>query len=88
MAEQQKEILTTTDIVKISGITMQKIQDPCRTGRLPCTNISMGTKKARYIIRRCDWEAFITPKQVQPLVEPETRKRRQRLDVGVERVFG
>ena len=82
------DILTTADIVRLSGWSMQRVQALCRTGQLPAKDISLGGKKARYIIRRCDWEAFITPNNAKPeSVKPAGK--RSRIDAHVkDKVFG
>jgi hypothetical protein len=77
----QSEILTTSDIRSITGWTMGRIQALCRSGKLPAKDISLGAKKARYIIRRCDWEQFITP---QSRALQTVTQSRNRIDAKVK----
>jgi hypothetical protein len=82
------EILTPGEIAQIADWPIQRVQALCRSGQLPAKNISLGTKKPRWIIRRCDWEAFICPDNA--FCPPSTRRagRQQRIDAGVPKVFG
>ena len=82
------DILTTADIVWLSGWSMQRVQALCRTGQLPSKDISLGGKKARYIIRRCDWDQFLTPDNAVVEAIKPTGKR-SRIDAHVkDKVFG
>lgn len=82
-----REILTTSDIAQISGWTLQRVQRLCRSGQLPAKDISTGGKKARYVILRSEWEAFVRPDNaVAQAKKPSTR--RARIDANVPKVFG
>ncbi len=77
-----ERILSTADIQEMTGWTLQHIQNLCRSGRLPATDVSLGKKKARYAIRQSDWEQFITPKSGR--ITKPSEPRRQRLDAGIK----
>ena len=80
-------ILTTQQIVELTGWSKQKVQLLCKSGRLPSTDTSTGGKRPRYAIRLEDLEAFLTPASV---AKTEAKKvvSRRRIDVGVPKVFG
>ena len=81
-----RDILTTSDIVAMTGWGMARVQRLCKSGQLPAKDISTGGKKARYVILRSEWEAFIRPDNA---VTPRSRPaKRSRIDAGVDRVFG
>lgn len=84
-----RDILTTADIAKLSGWTLQRIQRLCRSGQLPAKDISSGGKKARYVILRSEWEAFVRPDNAQaPAPAKKSSSRRARIDASVPKVFG
>lgn len=88
---ETKDILTTGDIAQETGWTRTKIRKLIESGRLPATNTSVG-ERPRWTIRRCDWEAFLTPQASGAAFIPQrqstTRARRPRIDAGVAKVFG
>lgn len=78
-----RDYLTTADIQQMTGWSLQRIQLLCRSGKLPAKNASTGNKKARYLIRRTDWENFATPdNSVDP--KPPSKRGQQRLDAHVK----
>ncbi len=81
----EKLYLSTGDASKLTGMTIQKIRTLCELGRLPAVNTSTATRP-RWTIRRCDLDAFMTPKAVA-----KTERRniaRRRIDANVPKVFG
>ena len=82
-----RDILTTADIAELSGWTLQRIQRLCRSGQLPAKDVSVGGRKARYVILRSEWEAFVRPDNAA-VPTKKSSPRRARIDAGVPKVFG
>ena len=78
--------MTTGEVSKESGMTIQKVRTLCEIGKLPAVNTSTGSRP-RWTIRRCDFEAFMTPDSVLA-AEKRASKKSQRIDAGVPKVFG
>jgi hypothetical protein len=81
----EKQFLSTGDVAAITGWTIQKVRTLCEQGKLPAVNTSTATRP-RWTIRRCDLDAFLTPKSVAK-VERQNHVRR-RIDAHVPKVFG
>ena len=89
IAFDQKTYLTPGEAGQIAGIAPQKIRLLIESGRLPAVNTSIGSKRPRWSIRRCDLEAFLTPASVvKQQAKQATAARRQRIDAHVPKVFG
>jgi hypothetical protein len=56
-----RPILSTADIRRETGWTMNRIRALIASGKLPATNVSSGGHRPRYAICREDWLAFIHP---------------------------
>ena len=85
----EKQYLTTIEAAKIAELSPQKIRVLIESGRLPAVNTSIGDKRPRWSIRRCDLEAFLTPASVvKQQAKQATAARRQRIDAHVPKVFG
>jgi len=88
-ATAEKQYLTTIEAAEIAGIAPQKIRVLIESGRLPAVDTSIGDKRPRWSIRRCDLEQFLTPASVvKQQAKQATAARRQRIDANVPKVFG
>jgi excisionase family DNA binding protein len=80
-----EKLLTLPEVADLLGCKIGTVRTLIAARRLPAVNLSTGAKNARYRVRTCDLEAFLTP---APIVEKRLPNyRRTRLDAGVERVY-
>jgi hypothetical protein len=82
----EKPYLTTGDVARLTGWTIQKVRALCEQGKLPCVNTSTANR-TRWTIRRCDLESFLTPTSVAKAQERRAQSRRA-IDHAVPKVFG
>ncbi len=81
------KILTTGDVARLTGWTIEKVRALCESGKLPAINTSTG-KRPRWSIRECDLDAYLTPPARGSHFVPQPgRRRRQRIDADVAQVF-
>jgi excisionase family DNA binding protein len=83
-------VLSTREVAKLTGFSMQKVQSLIRSGRIPAVNTSNGDLKPRWVVRLNDLEAFLTPSNIREAKEmASTRTPRKRIDAHVQnKVFG
>jgi len=82
-------ILTTREVAKLTGFSMQKVQHLIRTGRIPAVNTSGGSQKPRWVVRMQDLDAFLTPDNIREAKAITATRSRGRIDSHVkDRVFG
>ena len=85
---EEKQFLSTGEVARMLSMTVQKVRQLCELGRLPAVNTSAATRP-RWTIRRCDLDAFLTPKSVAKAeAKQQATARRQRIDAHVPKVFG
>ena len=81
-----RPVLSTADIRRETGWTLNRVRALIASGKLPAVNVSSGNERPRYAIRREDWLAFIQPSgtpQPSPAVTPPIRPERQRINANV-----
>lgn len=87
-AIEEKRFLTTIEAAQIAELSPQKIRELIEAGKLAAVDTSLGSKRPRWSIRRCDLEAFLTPASVtKSQAKQATAARRQRIDANVPKVF-
>jgi excisionase family DNA binding protein len=83
-------VLTSREVAKLTGFSIQKVQSLIRSKRIPAINTSTGNQKPRWMVRLQDLEAFLTPsniREAKAMVSPRTP--RKRIDAHVkDKVFG
>lgn len=62
--QQMTKLLTTTEVSKLTGFSLQKIIRLIDCGKLPAIDTSTNDKP-RWSIRQSDLEAFLTPVNVK-----------------------
>ncbi len=82
-------ILTTREVAKITGFSVQKVQHLIRAGRIPAVNTSGGTIKPRWMVRLQDLDAFLTPSNIREAQTIVAKRSRNRIDAHIkDKVFG
>jgi len=87
-----RAVLSTADIRRETGWTLNRIRSLIASGKLRAVNVSSGDERARYAIRREDWLEFIEPKgtpEPSPLPSTPAPKQRapQRINANVPKRF-
>lgn len=84
---ETKQFLTTGNVACLLGMTVQKVRRLCEIGKLPAVDTST-TNRPRWMIRRVDLDAFLTPAPVRKAAPKAGRvTRRQRIDADVPKRF-
>ncbi len=83
-------VLTSREVAKLTGFSMQKVQALIRSKRIPAINTSTGDKKPRWMVRLQDLEAYLTPDNIREAkATASPRTARKRIDAHVkDKVFG
>ncbi len=82
-------VLTTREVAKLTGFSMQKVQSLIRSKRIPAINTSTGDQKPRWMVRLQDLEAYLTPNNIREAKAITAPRSRARIDAHVkDKVFG
>ncbi|PAY16657.1 hypothetical protein CKO51_25440 [Rhodopirellula sp. SM50] len=65
----------TFETAKILQCSRDQVRALILSGRLKATNISLGSQRARWVVKQQDIEAFLTP---EPPIIPTRRKKKPR----------
>lgn len=80
---------TTAEVAKILKCDIQRVQILIRAGKLDAINIAVGSKKPRYRVLGDSLNSLLSPSGSSfPKTTVTPARKRQRLDAGVEKVFG
>jgi hypothetical protein len=85
-----RPVLSTADIRRETGWTLNRIRTLIASGKLPAVNVSSGNERPMYAIRREDWLAFIQPSEVpkpSAVVTPAVKTERKRINANVPKRF-
>lgn len=86
---EEKAYLTTIEAAQIAELSPQKIRLLIEAGKLAAVDISLGSRRPRWSIRRVDLESFLTPASVQKSqAKAASASRHRRIDAHVPKVFG
>lgn len=82
-----RDLMTPKDIAAETGFSHQKVLALIAGGKIPATNVSAGSRVARWAIRRSDLERFLAPEDVKPKIRRTPKEHAQPLDAGVEQTI-
>lgn len=71
-----KEMLTTAEIAKRWRCNRDKVLAFIHAGRLRAINVSLGSKRARFLVDPDDLATCEQANEVVPILQPKPRRRR------------
>jgi len=80
-----RRVINTVEIRERLGCSLQYAQELCRSGRLEAVDLSVGKKRATWVVTEEAWERFLNPHRDAKPVKKATRQ--VRIDRDVPQVY-
>ncbi|HBJ34280.1 MAG TPA: hypothetical protein DDZ51_05845 [Planctomycetaceae bacterium] len=80
-----RRVINTIEIRERLGCSLQYAQELCRSGRIEAIDLSVGKKRATWVVTEEAFERFLNPHRDTKPAKKATRQAR--IDAGVQRVY-